>query len=80
MPNTGVTRNYVFTVSYQTIAPDGVVKNGLVVNGQFPGPLIEANWGDWIQVTVHNALPDEGTSLHWHGLLQNGTQSVVHSN
>lgn len=69
-PNTGVTRYYDFTISYQTIAPDGVERQGLVINGAFPGPTIEANWGDWIQVTVTNALPDEGTSLHWHGLLQ----------
>jgi hypothetical protein len=47
MPNTGVTRYYDFTVAYKKIAPDGVSKNGLLVNGQFPGPLIEANWGDW---------------------------------
>jgi hypothetical protein len=43
MPNTGVTRSYNFNVSYHQIAPDGVQKNGLVVNGGFPGPLIEAN-------------------------------------
>ncbi|KAF2675303.1 hypothetical protein BT63DRAFT_365564 [Microthyrium microscopicum] len=72
-PDTGVTVSYDLTVSYQNIAPDGVVKNGLVINGGFPGPLIEANWGDTIQVTVHNNLTDEGTSLHWHGLLQVGT-------
>ena len=47
MPDTGVTRSYDFHVSYRTIAPDGVQKNGLVVNGAFPGPLVEANWGDW---------------------------------
>jgi len=49
-PNTGITRKYVFTVSRSIIAPDGVEKQGIVVNGQFPGPLIEANWGDWIEV------------------------------
>lgn len=27
-------------------------------------PGIEANWGDWIEVEVHNNLK-EGTSLHW---------------
>jgi FtsP/CotA-like multicopper oxidase with cupredoxin domain len=51
-----------------------VTKNGLVVNGGFPGPLIEANWGDWIKVNVKNSLTDEGTALHWHGLLQKETQ------
>lgn len=79
MPDTGVTRRYDFNVGYATIAPDGVQKNGLVVNGQFPGPLIEANWGDFIEITVTNDLPvssqsqGEGTSLHWHGFLQADT-------
>lgn len=44
----------------------------ILVNGSFPGPLIEANWGDIINVTVDNQL-DEGTSLHWHGFLQKET-------
>ena len=44
----------------------------LVANGQFPGPLIEANWGDEISVTVTNGLEVEGTALHWHGFLQTG--------
>src|SRR5437762_5379341 len=46
----------------------------IVVNGGYPGPTIEADWGDWIQVTVHNKLK-EGTALHWNGLLQ---QKTVH--
>jgi hypothetical protein len=44
MPDTGVTRTYDLHVAYQTIAPDGVPRNGLTINGQFPGPLVEANW------------------------------------
>jgi len=74
-PDTGVTRSYDFTVSRAEIAPDGCQIEALVINGQFPGPTIEANWGDWIEVTVHNKItgPEEGTGLHWHGLLQTGT-------
>ncbi|KAK5167348.1 uncharacterized protein LTR77_007047 [Saxophila tyrrhenica] len=72
-PNTGVTRHYDFTISEQDIAPDGFSRPGMVVNGAFPGPTIEANWGDWIEVNVHNQLSDEGTALHWHGLLQSDT-------
>ena len=30
--------------------------------------------GDWIEVRVKNNIPDEGTSIHWHGLLQKNTQ------
>ncbi|KAF2477172.1 uncharacterized protein BDR25DRAFT_251761 [Lindgomyces ingoldianus] len=73
MPDTGVTRTYDFNVAYQTIAPDGVTRNALTVNGQFPGPLVEANWGDWILLRVTNDLTNEGTALHAHGLFQQAT-------
>jgi len=53
-----------------------VLRDVILINGQFPGPLIEANWGDMIEVTVHNNIehPFEGTAVHWHGLLQRDTQ------
>jgi hypothetical protein len=44
MPDTGVTRTYDMHLAYQTVAPDGVTRNGLTINGQFPGPMVEANW------------------------------------
>lgn len=44
----------------------------LVINGQFPGPLIRANRGDRILVNVTNSLTN-ATTLHWHGIYQNGT-------
>jgi FtsP/CotA-like multicopper oxidase with cupredoxin domain len=74
-PNTGVVRHYQFTVSRGFIAPDGYVRDVLLVNGAYPGPLIEANWGDTIVVDVHNNItgPEEGTSIHWHGFLQHET-------
>ncbi|KAF7557463.1 hypothetical protein G7Z17_g672 [Cylindrodendrum hubeiense] len=72
-PNTGVIRKYDFTISRGTIAPDGYELSAILVNGAFPGPTIEANWGDTIQVTVHNDIEDEGVALHWHGFLQTGT-------
>lgn len=75
-PNTFVIRKYDFTVKRAELAPDGVERSMLLVNGQFPGPLIEANWGDTIQVTVHNEIddPEEGLAFHWHGLLQKKSQ------
>jgi hypothetical protein len=35
--------------------------------------------GDTIQVTVHNQItgPEEGTALHWHGILQKTSQYVI---
>ncbi|KAK7985153.1 Bclcc9 [Apiospora saccharicola] len=61
-------------------APDGYETPGIFVNGQFPGPAIEADWGDWIEVRVHNNIGNshgakaEGTSIHFHGMLQKETQ------
>lgn len=48
----------------------------ILINGQFPGPTIEANWGDMLMITVHNQIsnPAEGIGMHWHGILQKKTQ------
>lgn len=69
-------RKYDFTVKRGQASPDGYLRDVILVNDVFPGPLIEANWGDTIEVTVHNEIrgPEEGTALHWHGLLQKETQ------
>lgn len=74
-PTTGITRFYDFTIQRGFIAPDGVNKSVLLVNGQFPAPTIEANWGDTLSINVHNQItgPEEGTALHWHGILQRAT-------
>lgn len=95
LPDTKRTVSYVFNVTRQVLSPDGYQSSMIVVNGAFPGPLIEANWGDWISgrmgapkineesgltvptdlVAVNNQIegPSEGTSIHWHGLLQRET-------
>jgi len=74
---------YVFKPGYFCGAPDGVtVCHILGVNWQFPGPTIEATIGDTLHITVVNniqRLPGQGpkqpaTTVHWHGLFQNGTQ------
>ncbi|KAL8803182.1 MAG: hypothetical protein Q9200_006323 [Gallowayella weberi] len=38
-------------------------------------PTLEANWGDTFSINVRNQItgPEEGTSLHWHGILQRAT-------
>ncbi|ORY83202.1 multicopper oxidase-domain-containing protein [Protomyces lactucae-debilis] len=77
IPDTGVTRYYDLTVDEANLAPDGVDAPFMqVFNGQFPGPLIEADWGDHIEVRVHNHLRNNGTSIHWHGFIHtNNTQN-----
>jgi len=74
-PDTGVTRYFDWYIRRAVGSPDGVQKDMLLVNDQFPGPAIEANWGDWIEVTVRNEIvgPEEGTAIHWHGFLMTRT-------
>ena len=48
-PDTGVTRQYQFTLARAQKSPDGYLKDLILVNDQFPGPTIEANWGDYIE-------------------------------
>ncbi|KAG8712811.1 laccase, multicopper oxidase, benzenediol:oxygen oxidorectuctase [Ceratobasidium sp. 394] len=67
------TREYNFVVEMKWGAPDGFYRQMLVVNGQYPGPTIEANEGDTVVVHVKNKLKKVGTSIHWHGMFQNGT-------
>ena len=74
-PGGGRQRNYQFNIARGFMAPDGVNRSMLLVNGAFPAPTIEVNWGDTINVQVCNNIvgPEEGTALHWHGILQKQT-------
>ena len=58
-PDTGKTRHYQFTLARARKAPDGYLKDVILVNGQFPGPVIEANWGDHIEGVLSEVLPFE---------------------
>ncbi|CAG8756512.1 29621_t:CDS:1, partial [Racocetra persica] len=53
-------------------SPDGFKRDIYLINGQFPGPLIEANRDDTIVLNVKNEL-DEDTTIHSHGIFQRGT-------
>jgi FtsP/CotA-like multicopper oxidase with cupredoxin domain len=47
-----------------TAGPDGIVKEMHVFNNTFPGPTIEANWGDTIKIHVKNNLQNNGYHLN----------------
>ncbi|KAB5517485.1 multicopper like protein [Coniochaeta sp. 2T2.1] len=67
------TRHYNLVISEGQGWPDGVVRDMLFINGKFPGPLIEVNRGDRLVVNVTNHRTKNATTMHWHGLFQNGT-------
>ncbi|KAF4176663.1 hypothetical protein CNMCM8694_005653 [Aspergillus lentulus] len=66
----GVRRDYHIIVSNDTTANwDGIPFPGAkLINGTFPGPWIQACWGDSVHVTVTNNLTYNGTAIHMHGL------------
>lgn len=60
---------YELTISEAAHGPNGSTTPALVVNGSIPGPTLRFTEGDLARITVRNALEDEETSIHWHGLL-----------
>nr|QID90256.1 laccase [Trichaptum abietinum] len=62
------------------LSPDGFSRSTVTAEGVFPAPLISANIGDNLQINVIDQLTDtnmrRATSIHWHGLLQHGTNEM----
>lgn len=62
-------RFLTWNVTYGDIWPLGVRQQGILINGQFPGPQIEAVTNDNLIINVQNSLP-EPFLISWNGLLQ----------
>jgi FtsP/CotA-like multicopper oxidase with cupredoxin domain len=57
---------------------DGFPRKVYLINGLQPGPLIEIDEGDELEVFVKNELPVDST-IHWHGELHHIRTSAVSS-
>ena len=66
-PHTGRTVTTTLTPQPATIDLGGTLARTLAYGNTIPGPLIRANVGDELAVTVANRL-DHPTSVHWHGV------------
>ncbi|KAG8080393.1 hypothetical protein GUJ93_ZPchr0007g5248 [Zizania palustris] len=62
-------RFFTWTVTYGDISPLGAKQQGILINGQFPGPQIEAVTNDNLIINVFNKLNDPFL-LSWNGLQQ----------
>jgi FtsP/CotA-like multicopper oxidase with cupredoxin domain len=71
--------SYDWTIQRLPVNADGFPRSGIAVypTGSqnwgdsfrpFPGPAIRAFVGDTVNVTVHNAMETEFTSIHFHGV------------
>lgn len=69
------TRAFHWVIQNIEANPDGVFRTMTTVNGMFPGELIRCNEGDTVVVMVENRAVN-ATSIHWHGLFQNGTNHM----
>ncbi|GLV11751.1 multicopper oxidase MmcO [Mycobacterium intracellulare subsp. chimaera] len=75
-PHTGRTVTATLTPQPATIDLGGPIARSWAYGDALPGPLIRANVGDELAVTVKNRL-NGPTSVHWHGLaLRNDMDGV----
>jgi iron transport multicopper oxidase len=71
------TVTYDFNVTWVMANPDGLFdRKVLGINNQWPLPVIEVDKGDQLVVNMYNGLGDKSTSIHWHGMFQNGTNHM----
>lgn len=68
-------RFFDWNVTYGDIYPLGVRQQGILINGQFPGPDIHSVTNDNLIINVHNSL-DEPFLISWNGV-QNRRNSYV---
>ena len=74
---TGKVSVFDLEISEQLLSPAGKPVRALTINGSVPGPTLHFLEGDTARIRVHNRLPHEETSLHWHGLLVPNDQDGV---
>lgn len=71
------THTFNWTTGWGMYNVDGVKDREVITcNGEFPWPDIKVNRGDRIVVYLNNGFTNANTSLHFHGLFQNGTSQM----
>lgn len=61
---------YELTITRRDWSPGDLKPvTALTVNGGIPGPTLRFREGDTARIHVRNLLPDEETSVHWHGIV-----------
>lgn len=68
------TGNHLDCLHPQCVTADGHERGFMTINRQFPGPKIEVCENDTIVVDLENLMAGTSSSIHWHGILQEGTQ------
>ncbi|KAF3020071.1 hypothetical protein E8E14_000861 [Neopestalotiopsis sp. 37M] len=70
----GIDRHYTIDLADGWYSDNGLnFTEAKLFNRTYPGPWIQACWGDHLIVNVTNSLKHNGTSVHWHGIRQGNT-------
>ncbi|KAF2465641.1 uncharacterized protein BDR25DRAFT_295302 [Lindgomyces ingoldianus] len=64
--------HFTLELTWKIGAPDGYEREMIFINGQFPGPTLEIDQGDWVEIVVQNNMPYNST-IHYHGIEQLNT-------
>ncbi|CAG8624651.1 26814_t:CDS:2 [Gigaspora margarita] len=72
-----VTRCYNLELVVKDLAPDGFTRPVWTVNGQYPAPLLQANYGDRILVNVTNKYGDPASSTNYYDGIVGVTQCEI---
>ncbi len=68
---------YDWELTWVTANPDGRLARPVIgINNEFPCPAIHVNVGDRLVVNLKNSLGNESTSIHWHGIHQEGSNAM----
>lgn len=71
------THTWYFQTTWVTANPDGTFEREVIgFNGTWPLPELRVKTGDTVNLYLNNGFDDRNTSLHFHGLFQNGTNQM----
>jgi FtsP/CotA-like multicopper oxidase with cupredoxin domain len=75
-PEPAAVRHYTLDITATTETVLGRELTGYLINGSSPGPVLEAEYGENLEITVNNQT-DKALILHWHGVMVPNAQDGV---
>ncbi|KAK6202582.1 iron transport multicopper oxidase FET3 precursor [Scheffersomyces amazonensis] len=71
------THTWYFETGWVNKNPDGFFEKPMIgFNGTWPLPILRAKKGDTINLYLINGFTDRNTTLHFHGMFQNGSSQM----
>ena len=68
---------YTWNIGWVNRNPDTLHERPVIgINGQWPPPTLNVTIGEQVTINIVNKLVNETTSIHFHGLFQNGTNEM----